>query len=95
MALSAQLGSAGTTAQTIETNAAVTLEARAGWTVTEVKLDVKAKIPNADAAFQEAAENARKLSISRLLNEVSLTARPDFGGRSAEETIPPIGSGAS
>ena len=78
MALSAQLGSAGMTAQTIETNAAVTLEKlEAGWTVTEVKLDVKAKIPNADAAkFQEAAENAKKgCPISRLLNaKVSLTA---------------------
>jgi lipoyl-dependent peroxiredoxin len=78
MALSGQLGNAGMTAQSIETAAAVTMEKlESGWTVTEVKLDVKAKIPNADQAkFQQAAENAKKgCPISRLLNaKISMTA---------------------
>jgi osmotically inducible protein OsmC len=42
----------------------------AGWTVTEVHLDVTAKIPGADrAAFETAAKNAKEgCPISRLLN---------------------------
>lgn len=71
MALSAQLGNAGMTAQSIDTTATVTLEKLdAGWTVTAVHLDVKAKIPGADKGkFETAAENAKKgCPISRLLN---------------------------
>src|ERR1700693_5333278 len=45
MALSRQLGSAGMTAEAIETTAAVTLEKlEAGFTVTKIHLDVTAKI---------------------------------------------------
>jgi osmotically inducible protein OsmC len=70
MALSAQLGNAGLTAESLETTAAVTLEKLdAGFTITKVHLDVTAKIPGADeAAFQKAAENAKAgCPISRLL----------------------------
>jgi lipoyl-dependent peroxiredoxin len=78
MALSGQLGNAGMTAQSIETSATVTMEKlEAGWTVTDVQLDVKAKIPGADQAkFQQAAENAKKgCPISRLLNaKIAMTA---------------------
>jgi lipoyl-dependent peroxiredoxin len=79
MALSAQLGSAGITPESIETTAAVTLEKTdAGFTVTKVHLDVAAKIPGANqAAFDTAAQNAKAgCPISRLLNaEITMTAK--------------------
>src|SRR6202007_896637 len=51
MALSAQLGNAGMTAQSIDTTATVTFEKlEAGFTVTEVHLKLVAKIPGADKA---------------------------------------------
>jgi len=71
MALSAQLGNAGMTAESIATTATVTMEKlEAGWTVTTVHLDVKAKIPGADKAkFETATQNAKNgCPISRLLN---------------------------
>jgi len=71
MALSGQLGGMGMTAQSIATNATVTMEKlEAGWTVTAIHLDVTATIPGADAgAFQKAALNAKAgCPISRLLN---------------------------
>src|SRR6202162_3298142 len=60
MALSGQLGSAGMTAESIDTTATWTLEKTdAGFTITTVHLDVKAKIPGADKTnFDEAAHNA-------------------------------------
>src|SRR6266516_932077 len=49
MALSAQLGNAGMTAQALDTTATVMLEKTdAGFTVTAVHLQVKARIPGAD-----------------------------------------------
>src|SRR5947208_17173421 len=47
MALSAELGKAGFTADSIATTATVSLDnvAPAGWTVTKIHLDVLAKIP--------------------------------------------------
>jgi osmotically inducible protein OsmC len=71
MALSGQLGAAGLTAESIDTSAVVTFEKlEAGWTVTEVHLKLKAKVPGADkAAFDTAAGNAKTgCPISRLLN---------------------------
>jgi osmotically inducible protein OsmC len=71
MALSGQLGGAGMTAESIDTTATVTMEKLdAGFTVTKVHLDVRAKIPGADAAaFQAAANRAKEgCPISRLLN---------------------------
>jgi osmotically inducible protein OsmC len=79
MALSAQLGNAGITAESIETTAAVTLEKlEAGFTVTKVHLDVTAKIPGANAAaFEKAAQDAKAgCPISRLLKaEITMTAK--------------------
>lgn len=79
MALSAELGKAGMTPESLETSAAVTLEKlEAGFTVTKVHLDVSARIPNADeAAFQKAAQSAEaNCPISRLLKaEITMTAR--------------------
>jgi lipoyl-dependent peroxiredoxin len=70
MALSAQLGNAGLTAQAIDTTATITLEKTdAGFTVTSSHLQVTAKIPGADKAkFDQAAKNAEEgCPISRLL----------------------------
>lgn len=79
MALSVQLGSAGMTAQSIATTATLTMEKlEAGWTITDVRLDVTAKIPGADpAAFEKAAQNAKAgCPVSRLLNaRISMEAR--------------------
>jgi lipoyl-dependent peroxiredoxin len=79
MALSGQLGNLGMTAESINTNATLTFEKlEAGWTVTEVHLDVTAKIPGADPAkFETAANNAKTgCPISRLLNtKITMQAR--------------------
>jgi osmotically inducible protein OsmC len=79
MALSAQLGNAGITPESLETTAAVTLEKlEAGFTVTKIHLDVTAKIPGADAAaFEKATQNAKAgCPISRLLKaEITMSAK--------------------
>ncbi len=70
MALSGQLGNAGKTAERIQTEATVTLEKTdAGFTVTRVHLNVRAKAPNSDPnEFRTAAEAAKaNCPISRLL----------------------------
>jgi lipoyl-dependent peroxiredoxin len=71
MALSAQLGAAGITPESVRTTAAVTLEkVEGGFAVTASHLDVTAKIPGADrAAFEKAANEAKTgCPISKLLN---------------------------
>jgi len=71
MALSAQLGNAGMTAESIDTKATLTLDKTdAGFSITASHLDVKAKIPGADRdKFLEAANNAEKgCPVSRVLN---------------------------
>ena len=79
MALSAELGKAGITPESLETSAAVTLEKlEAGFTVTKIHLDVAARIPNADeAAFDKAAQAAKAgCPISRLLKaEITMNAK--------------------
>jgi len=79
MALSAQLGNAGITPESLETTASLTLDKlEAGWTITKVHLDVAARIPGVDkAAFDKAAENAKAgCPVSRLLKaEITMTAR--------------------
>ena len=79
MALSGQLGTAGLTAESINTTASVTLEKTdAGFTITAVHLDVTAKIPGAEQqAFETAAKNAKAgCPISRLLNaQITMEAR--------------------
>lgn len=79
MALSAQLTTAGTPPARVATTAAVTLDKTdAGFTVTNVHLEVTASVPDAsEASFQEAAANAKKgCPISRLLNtEITMNAR--------------------
>ena len=71
MALSGQLGSAGLTPQQLNTTATMTFEkVDAGWTVTQIHLDVKGKVPKADQAAWDKATQAAKAGcpISRLLN---------------------------
>lgn len=79
MALSGQLGGAGLVAESLNTTATVTMEKTdAGFTVTNVHLDVTAKIPGASQeAFDTAANNAKKgCPISRLLNtEITMDAK--------------------
>jgi osmotically inducible protein OsmC len=79
MALSGQLGNAGMVAEKIETVATVTMEKTdAGFTVTNVHLDVTAKIPGAGREAFEAAANKAKSGcpISRLLNtKITMEAR--------------------
>ncbi len=78
MALSAQLGNANMTAQSIDTKATLTLEkTEAGFTVTAIHLDVKARIPGGNkGSFDKAADEAKKnCPISRLLNtKISMSA---------------------
>jgi osmotically inducible protein OsmC len=71
MALSAQLGEAGLTAESIATKATVTLEkTEGGFAITAIHLDLKAKIPGADKqAFEKAANNAKAgCPVSKVLN---------------------------
>jgi len=71
MALSGQLEKVNLKAESLNTTATVTMEkGDAGFTVTEIMLDVSARIPGAtENAFKEAAEEAKKnCPISRLLN---------------------------
>jgi osmotically inducible protein OsmC len=83
MALSAQLGNAGITPESLETTAAVTLEKlEAGFTITKIHLDVTARISGVDkAAFEKAAEDAKAgCPISRLLKaEITMTAKLSDG----------------
>jgi osmotically inducible protein OsmC len=79
MALSAQLNNAGQTAESIETEATVTLEKDGGgFSVTAVHLKVRAKVPGATPPdFQKAAEAAKTgCPISKLLKaEITMETR--------------------
>jgi lipoyl-dependent peroxiredoxin len=79
MALSAELGKANLTPQSLRTTAAVSLEKNGGgWGVTESHLDLVAKVPGASQeAFQKAAETAKaNCPISKLLNaKITMTAK--------------------
>jgi osmotically inducible protein OsmC len=79
MALSALLGEAGLTPDSIETHAAVTLEkVGGGFEITASHLDVVAKIPGADAAkFAEIANKAKAgCPVSKVLKaEITMNAR--------------------
>jgi len=78
MALSAQLGEAGLTADRIDVTAAISLEKTdAGFTITESHLELKARIPGADqAAFDKAAAGAKAgCPVSKLYNtKITLNA---------------------
>ena len=79
MALSAQLGGANLTPESISTNVTLTMENLAsGWTITASHIDVVGKVPGADAAtFQKCAEAAEKgCPVSKVLNaKITMTAK--------------------
>jgi lipoyl-dependent peroxiredoxin len=79
MALSAQLGEAGMTAESLRTNAVVTLDkSEEGFSITAVHLDLVAKIPGADQkAFEELANKAKQgCPVSKLLKaEITLNTK--------------------
>lgn len=79
MALSAQLGNAGMTPESIATTASVSLEkGDSGFSITAVHLDVTARIPGADPAKFEQAANAAKAGcpVSKLLKaNITMTAK--------------------
>lgn len=78
MALSKELGEAGMTAESIDTQAEVTLDKTdGGFSITAVHLTLKARIPGADrAAFEKAVETAKNgCPVSKVLNaEITLEA---------------------
>ena len=78
MALSGQLAQAGLTADSIRTTASVKLEKTdAGFAITSVHLDVKARVPGADeAAFTTATNNAKTgCPVSKVLKaEITMDA---------------------
>lgn len=78
MALSGQLGQAGLTAESIRTTASVKLEkTEAGFAITSVHLEVKARVPGADQqAFTTAANNAKAgCPVSKVLKaEITMNA---------------------
>ncbi len=79
MALSAQLGGANLSPESINTTANLKMEKLdSGWAITAIHLDVKAKIPNADdAAFQKAAADAKAgCPVSKVLNaQITMSAK--------------------
>ena len=81
MALSNELGLSGLHAERIDTTATATLEElAAGWTLTRIQLDVRAKVPLATQdRFIDAALAAKtKCPMARLLNtNISMTAHLD------------------
>ena len=83
MALSAQLGNAGITAERLETTASVTLEKVAdGFAITKIHLDLNARIPGGDkAAFEKAAQAAKAgCPVSKLLKaEITLSTNLESG----------------
>jgi osmotically inducible protein OsmC len=79
MALSAQLGGAGMTAQKLETTATITLEKVGdGFTITKSHLDLVAKIPGADKGKFDAAVKAAETGcpVSKLFKaEITVSAQ--------------------
>ncbi|HET7206489.1 MAG TPA: OsmC family protein [Terriglobales bacterium] len=79
MALSAQLGAANLTPESISTSATLTMDKLdSGWTITAVHLDVNARVPSADeGAFNKAADNAKSgCPVSKVLNaKITMNAK--------------------
>jgi len=79
MALSAQLGAASLTPESINTTANLKMEKlESGWAITAIHLDVSARVPKADdAAFQKAAADAKAgCPVSKVLNaNITMSAK--------------------
>ena len=81
MALSAQLGQAGLTAEQLSTECTITFEKLAdGFAITESHLELKAKVPGATAAAFDKATKAAETGcpVSKLFNtKITLDAHLD------------------
>ena len=79
MALSAQLGQAGLTSESIDTVCTITLDKDAtGFGILESHLDLQARVPGASqAAFDQAVQNAKTgCPVSKLYNtNITLTSK--------------------
>ena len=79
MALSAQLGNAGITAERLETTCTITLEkVGEGFSITKSHLDLVARVPGADRQTVDAAIKAAETGcpVSKLFRaDISVTAR--------------------
>ena len=79
MALSAQLGGANLTPESISTTVTLSLDKLdSGWAITASHIDVVGKVPGADAAtFQKYAEAAEKgCPVSKVLNaKITMNAK--------------------
>jgi lipoyl-dependent peroxiredoxin len=79
MALSAQLGGANLTPESIATTVTLSLDKLdSGWTITSSHIDVVGRVPGADAAtFQRYAEAAEKgCPVSKVLNaKITMNAK--------------------
>ncbi len=75
MAFSAELGKAGFTPESIETEARLTLDMHDKPTITKIHLTMKAKIPSIDQAkFDEISKAAKEgCPVSRLLKTAEIT----------------------
>ena len=91
LSLANELGEAGFSPRQIDTTAAVTMEhIAAGWTMTQIHLDVVATVPRvAQCDFVDAALRAKtNCPVSRALTaNISMSAR--LGGRAAVAPVPP------
>jgi osmotically inducible protein OsmC len=78
MALASELEKVSLSPEEIETESVVTIDRKdSGWRVTALRVDVRARVPHADAdTFQKAAETAKSdCPISVLLNvPITMTA---------------------
>ena len=79
MALSAQLGNAGMTAERLETTCTITLEkVGEGFSITKSHLDLSARVPGADKSKFDAAVKAAETGcpVSKLFKaDISVTSR--------------------
>jgi osmotically inducible protein OsmC len=79
MALSAQLGGANLTPESINTSITISMEKLdSGWTITASHIDVVGRVPGSDAAtFQKYAEAAEKgCPVSKVLNaKITMNAK--------------------
>ena len=91
LSLANELGEAGYRPRQIDTTAAVTMEnIAAGWTMTQIHLDVVATVPQvAQCDFVDAALRAKaNCPVSRALTaNISMSAR--LSGRAAVTPVPP------
>jgi osmotically inducible protein OsmC len=82
MALSAQLGQAGLTAETLDTECTITLEKQPdGFAITESRLDLKARVPGAtQEQFDQAVNEAKAGCPVSKLYQTNITVTSKLEG---------------